>query len=174
MAFLRFMRGGCPREESPKYEDAVVSQCMYGAPYRKDTRFRVWNAPAVDLQNQCTKSADGHTCGTKTGTRSLNSAASLQARSPFHASRVDFIRGLRNSSVFSLKEVAWKGALPRPSSSLSSFSLPCTSVIPSSGGREPTITRPSTRADRPCGGGKSWEEQTSGRRGRKSPRRSAP
>ena len=45
------------------FEDAVVSQCLYGAPYRKDTRFRSWNASALGLQHRCAKSAKGHTCG---------------------------------------------------------------------------------------------------------------
>jgi hypothetical protein len=45
------------------FQDAVVSQCLYGAPYRKDTRFRLWNAPATGLQDQCTHSENGHTCG---------------------------------------------------------------------------------------------------------------
>jgi site-specific DNA-cytosine methylase len=46
------------------FEDAVVSQCLFGAPYRKDTKFRLWNAKASALEHRCTKSAEGHTCGT--------------------------------------------------------------------------------------------------------------
>ena len=49
--------------EKITFQDAVVSQCLYGAPYRKDTRFRLWNAPAVGLQDQCTNGENGHTCG---------------------------------------------------------------------------------------------------------------
>ena len=45
------------------FEDAVVSQCLFGAPYRKDTKFRLWNAKASDLEHRCTKSSEGHTCG---------------------------------------------------------------------------------------------------------------
>jgi hypothetical protein len=45
------------------FEDAVVSQCLFGAPYRKNTTFRLWNAEGAGLQRQCTKSAEGHTCG---------------------------------------------------------------------------------------------------------------
>ena len=45
------------------FEDAVVSQCLFGAPYRKNTTFRLWNAEGAGLQRQCTKTAEGHTCG---------------------------------------------------------------------------------------------------------------
>ena len=47
------------------FEEAVVSQCLFGAPYRKDTKFRLWNARASGLEHRCTKSAEGHTCGAK-------------------------------------------------------------------------------------------------------------
>ena len=45
------------------YSDRVFSQCMYGTPYRKDTRLRVWGAGFHGMDRRC--SSDGHhfACG---------------------------------------------------------------------------------------------------------------
>jgi hypothetical protein len=53
----------CQGSSKVVYEDAVVSQCFYGAPYRKDTKIRLWHCCREVLQHQCTKTAGQNACG---------------------------------------------------------------------------------------------------------------
>jgi hypothetical protein len=50
-----------PRDRS-KYEDASLSQCMFGTPYKRQTVIRVWNSSADRLARTCSKSPTGLSC----------------------------------------------------------------------------------------------------------------
>jgi hypothetical protein len=56
------------RQGSPDdWHDIRLSQCMFDARWRKDTRLRCWGSVPHTLSRLCTRTADGHSCGLKVG-----------------------------------------------------------------------------------------------------------
>ena len=45
-------------------EDLTLSQCHFGAPYRKNTRLRCYNEVPKTLAKKCSVAGDHFTCGT--------------------------------------------------------------------------------------------------------------
>ena len=52
--------------EQGTFSDRTFSQCMYGTPYRKDTRLRVWGAGLPDMNRRCSSDGQTFTCGRTT------------------------------------------------------------------------------------------------------------
>ena len=46
-----------------KFKDIRLNYCRYGMPYKKTTRFRVWNGRFDSLGRQCTTKNGVHNCG---------------------------------------------------------------------------------------------------------------
>ena len=45
------------------FNDRTFSQCMYGTPYRKDTRLRVWGAGFRGMDRRCASNGQHFACG---------------------------------------------------------------------------------------------------------------
>ena len=59
--FWPFVDATC--QDMPSHQDVVLSQCRFGTPWKKDTRFRSYGAFPKELDKQCSMRRSTWTCG---------------------------------------------------------------------------------------------------------------